>query len=140
MATITNGEAQTAHQVLRELAQQRVPFRLALKMRRVSRALMERLGDVEAERQKLIEEHGERDEAGELVRTDVSEDGQRWTHPLTDPDAFSRDYRALLADTFDCEGFTDDELEPLGEVTAAQLDALGGLLVEDPEEVENATA
>lgn len=132
MVTITNFEAQTAAQALQELASQRVPFALALKMRRVGRALRERLADVEAERQKLIEEHGKRDKAGQLVKENVSPDGQRWTHPMKDAEAWQRDYVALLGETFECEGFTSAELEPLGEVTAAQLDALGGLLVEDP--------
>lgn len=133
MATITNGEALSAAQALQELAGQRVPFALALKMRRVSRALRERLADVEAERLKLIEEHGKRDAAGELVRENVSADGQHWTHPMEDGAAFAADYQALMAETFACEGFSVDELAGLQEVTAAQLDALGGLLIEDPD-------
>ena len=133
MATITNLEAQTAAQALGELASQRVPFALALKMRRVSRALRERLADVEAERMKLIEEHGKRDAAGELVRENVSADGQHWTHPMEDGAAFATDYQALMAETFACEGFSVEELEALGEVTARQLEALGGLLIEDPD-------
>ncbi len=131
MATLTNAEALSALGALQELAGQRVPFALALKMRRVLRRLREQAEDVEAERQKLIERYGERDEAGALVRRDVSPDGQRWTYPLADAEGFTREYSALLAITLECEGFTVDELAGLKEVTAAQLEALGGLLVEE---------
>ncbi len=133
MVTLTNTEATIALNALQELAQQRMPFSLALKIRALVRTLRDRMGDVEEERQKLIEEHAERDEEGNKIRTNIRDGGTRWEWQMADLDAYRADYDALMATTSDCpEALTVTEMEGVEEVKPAILLDLGPLLVDAP--------
>lgn len=79
------------------------------------------LKDVEAVRQKLIEQHGKRDDAGALVKT---ADGTGTE--LLDPVAFTADYEALMDTAVTLEGVravTLAELEGSGATPEALLRA-----------------
>jgi hypothetical protein len=132
MVTLTNGQVQEAVPVLHRLVMLKVPFRTALKMRKVIRQINEHLAGVEAERQKLLEEYADHDEAGKMVtkRTPEGLDEVQFAEPLK-RQAFEAEYRALM-DTaaFECEPFAVADLEKM-EVTTADLLTLGELVAEE---------
>lgn len=132
MVTLTNGQVQAAVPILNRLVMLKVPFRTALKMRKVIRQINEHLAGVEAERQKLLEEYADHDEAGKVVTKKTAEglEEVQFTEPLK-RQAFAAEYQALLETAaFECEPLTVADLERM-EVTTADLLTLGELVAEE---------
>ena len=88
---ITIGELYEAHAALGQLAAKELPIRSALKVRRLARAVVEHVTDANAERDKLIERFGQKDEAGHLVH------GEGNTIQLAFPAEFQAAWGELLA-------------------------------------------
>jgi hypothetical protein len=88
-------------------------------------------------RRRLIEEHGERDEVGELMATSEDESGQ---FLLKDPDAFQIEYEKLASEmlTVNVQPVKLSMiLESEGFVNAATLIQLGELILDDVETESN---
>lgn len=120
---IKNSEIPGILNALRELARLPVPVRTALKIRRLVRLIEQQAADIEAERQRLLEQYAQRDEAGQRV---IREDGN-----VVVDDEFYTAFTELIGLEFDApEQLTVEEIEAAGNVTPAVLIGLGELLVE----------
>jgi len=129
---ITIRDAQQATSALNAIAQRRMSFAAALRVRRLIKEIKAHLDDAEAERQKLIEQYAERDANGEMVRTNVSADGSQWQYKLTNMAAFQASYNELLETEVEVsETITVADLESVGDIEPAVLIALGPLLVDE---------
>ena len=122
---VTTGDAINAVQALNQLANEKMPVKLAMQVRRVARGLAPIADDYNAERQKLISQYAEQN--GDGPKTD-----ERGYIVFKDPDGFSGAHRELLAVEHEVEAGLDvDALEASGlEVAPSLLLALGPLLVE----------
>lgn len=129
MVTLTNAEAMTAHAGLTELATLLLPPAGALRIRRVLRELRGHLEDIEAERQKLLEAHGQHGEDGKLV---TNESGAVQFADDEARQAFAAEYAALMNATWETEyPVRVSDLGTKAEMKAETLLALGDLLVEE---------
>lgn len=108
-----------------------IPTGMAI--RRGIRLLKQVQEDGEAERQKLLEKHIERNEAGARVAAETNPDGTPKTWKIKAPEEFSAEYAALLDGLVDVPWsipaslFTGISLKPL------LLAALGDLLIDEPD-------
>lgn len=115
----------------RTIAQRRIAFDAALKVRRLIKEIQSLLADAEAERMKLVEQYALRDEDGEMIRTNVSPDGSQWQYELSDPAVFQRAYAELLDTEVEVSAtISTQDLERGGDIEPAVLIALGPLLTE----------
>lgn len=106
-----------------------IPTGMAI--RRGIRLLRQIQEDGEAERQKLIEKHVERNEAGEKVASETNPDGTPRTWKMSDLAKFSEEYATLLDGLVEVPWsipaslFTGISLKP------SLLTALGDLLIDE---------
>ena len=128
MVTLSNAQVVQALAALRQLAQERVPVIGALRMRKVIRTLQERADDIEAERRKLLEMHGQKKEDGTL---DTDDKGNVRFFDQAAVEAFAKEYEELMAATLDTE--YPIRVSDLGkiDVSTQTVMALGDLLVEE---------
>ncbi|MEZ4558745.1 MAG: hypothetical protein R3A10_07925 [Caldilineaceae bacterium] len=127
--TMANKDIAMAHEALLALAQMRVPTQTAMKVRRLARAVGPIAEDMQEERRKLIRQHGDLDEHGEVQSDDA---GKILFKTDDDREAFTAAMKELL----DLQ--TTLELQPLRateigvkEIQPSVLVALGDLLVDD---------
>jgi len=127
--TITNQQILLASQALAVLVKVKRPVLGALKMRQLARALQPHIEDYEAERQKLLDAHGDHDAEGKRKL----EDGQVLFADAAARAAFDSAMADLLACTWECpvrltvKDFGGLDVEP------ELLVALGELLEEPTE-------
>lgn len=128
MITLSNAQVLSARNALRELVALPIPIQGALRIRRIIRELTPRLEDIEAERQKLLEFHGEHDENGKLK---TNEANQVLFVDTESAQAFVVCYAELMAATWETEYTV--RVADLGltvQVKAETLLALSNLLEE----------
>lgn len=95
----TNGNEPTGvTEALTDILSQRIPVTLGLKCRRILRAVGQQLQDVQAERDRLLEQYP------------VGEDGQR---SVADEQALNAAWQELMEAEFECETIAVAELEGL---------------------------
>ena len=128
MVTLSNVQVVQALGALKQLAQERVPVVGALRMRKVIRTLQEQADDIEAERRKLLETHGQKKEDGTL---DADEQGNVRFLDQAAMESFAKEYEELMAATLETE--YPIRVSDLGkiEVSTQTVMALGDLLVEE---------
>ena len=124
-----NRDLNTLHQALSELADMSLPMATAMKVRRIVRALVPHLQDVEAERSKLVERHARKDAEGHVV----TENGQWAFDSVEDREAFVAQANELM----DLEWEPPERIATLElegrEVRARVLIGLGEVLEEEGE-------
>ena len=126
---LTNGQTIAASQALAVLVKVKRPMLGALKMRQLARLVNTQIEDYDAERRKLLDAHGDRDETGKLKE----KDGQVLFADDAARAAFAADFAELLAATWECpvkltvKDFGGLDVEP------ELLLALGDLLEEPTE-------
>ncbi len=123
---ITIGELYEASAALQVLATKEVPIKSALKVRRLARAVRDHVTDANAEREKLIDKYGQKDEDGQLAR-----EGD--TIRLASPEEFQAAWTALLAETVEIEDKLVLHVADLGDSIQIEPGVLLGLgdLLED---------
>jgi len=130
MATFKISELYDANEGLASLVKDRIPSKVALKLRKLARVVGQRVEDGEAERAKLLDVYGKKDENGKLVQGPRGAQGEV-TIRLADPDAFNRDLAELMSQETE---IADDllidpgEIETIEMISVETLLALGGLL------------
>ena len=133
MITLANAQAQVAYGALTELSRLLLPPAGALRIRKTVRDLRAHLDDVEAERQKLLEAHGQHGEDGKLLT------GESGAVQFADDEAlqaFATAYAELMAATWSTEyPVRASDLGTTATMRAETLVALGELL-EEPEEAK----
>jgi hypothetical protein len=124
---ITIGELYEASAALQVLATKELPIRSALKVRRLARAVAEHVTDANAERDKLIDKYGQKDEAGHLVH------GEGNTIQLAFPAEFQAAWNELLSASVEIDDklrLAESDLGDDGSIAANVLIGLGELLGE----------
>ena len=124
---ITIGELYEAHAALGQLAAKELPMKSALKVRRLARAVVEHVTDANAERDKLIDKYGQKDEAGRLVH------GEGNTIQLAFPAEFQASWNELLSASVEIDDklrLAESDLGDDGSIAANVLIGLGELLGE----------
>ena len=130
MATFKMSELYEANEGLASLVKDRIPSKVALKLRKLARVVGQRVEDVEAERAKLLDAYGKKDENGKLVQGPRGDQGEI-TIRLADPEAFNRDLAELMSQETEIvdELLIDPgEIETIEMIAVETLLALGGLL------------
>jgi hypothetical protein len=97
MPLVTNQQALAAAEVLAALVKVKRPMFGTMKMRRITRLLGAHLGDYDTQRQALLQEHGDHDEAGKLKE----EHGQVVFADDAARGAFAQSFGELLLVTFE---------------------------------------
>jgi hypothetical protein len=95
---------------LQDIGRQRLNRDTGKLYRRIVNAVDAQIADVAAEKKRLLEVHARRDENDEPVTIQSDAD-------ITDKDALTDDYAALLNDTFECEGFPESALDNVSGTT-----------------------
>lgn len=124
---ITIGELYEAHAALGQLAAKELPIKSALKVRRLARAVAEHVTDANAERDKLIDKYGQKDEQGHLVH------GEGNTIQLAFPAEFQAAWNELLSASVEIDDklrLAESDLGDDGSIAANVLIGLGELLGE----------
>ena len=124
-----NVDILAANEALAQLAQEKLPIGVGIKIRRLTRQVTEAVEDIEAERHKLLEAHAKRNkETGEMLFLDDAKTEVDVQRP-----EFDVDYNALLA--LDADITVDRPLRPqdLGSISVmpALLLMLGDLLEDE---------
>ena len=123
---ITIGELYEASAALQVLATKEVPLSGALRVRRLARAVRDHVTDANAEREKLIDKYGQKDEDGQLAR-----EGD--TIRLAFPQEFQSAWGELLAENVEIEDKLVLHVADLGDSIQIEPGVLLGLgdLLED---------
>lgn len=125
MIKIQLGELKEMLQALDELAVAKLPVKTAYWVQKFGKKLVKEYSSFEEQRKKIIDEHGKRDEKGNLI----IENGQ---YVMDDAEAFAKEYNELASITIELD-FNPITIEQLGNtvVTPSALARLEKYIISD---------